>query len=295
MTETGPADRPLEAARLAMEAEAENEGLRRGFLARLAETEMFLLMQEEAGADAADPPMSPAVFAVAEGRVVLAFDSEAALAAFTGAPAPYAAMPGRALALWLAGEGVGLGVNLTEAGEGTLLPPEALDWLAEVLGAAPPPQPVEGIGPDALGPPPALDPALLPALERALARAGALARGAVLASARYGSEDGAEDRTGRLLIAFLDAEAGAEAALSRAVQEALVAARLAAMPPGGPAQSDPETAEGSVDIAFLPASAPAAERLRAVGLALELPDPRPAPVAPPAPPGLDPQRPPKLR
>ena len=60
--------------------------------------ELFLLIEEaEDGAE-----VRPRVFALEEGRFVLAFDREDRLAAFAEGPAPYAALPGRVLAQRLA-------------------------------------------------------------------------------------------------------------------------------------------------------------------------------------------------
>ena len=65
--------------------------------------------------------------------MVLVFDREERLADFTGGIAPYAALPGRVIAGMLKGQGIGLGVNLGVAPSSMLLPPEAMDWLAETL------------------------------------------------------------------------------------------------------------------------------------------------------------------
>ena len=69
--------------------------------------------------------------------MVLVFDLEERLASFTGIPAPYAALPGRVIAGLLAGQGIGLGVNLGVAPSSMLLSPEAVDWLAQTLENGP--------------------------------------------------------------------------------------------------------------------------------------------------------------
>ena len=65
------------------------------------------------------------------------FDREERLASFTGGIAPYAALPGRVIAGLLKGQGIGMGVNLGIAPSSMLLPPEAMDWLAETLDGGP--------------------------------------------------------------------------------------------------------------------------------------------------------------
>ena len=102
---------PLDSAHAAMEAAPENDAARLRFYERLADSELFLMLTEEAR----DENISPEVFDVADGRFLLAFDREERLARFAGRPAPYAALSGRVLAQMMAGQGLGLGVNLEVA------------------------------------------------------------------------------------------------------------------------------------------------------------------------------------
>ncbi|HEX9856761.1 MAG TPA: SseB family protein, partial [Paracoccaceae bacterium] len=78
---------PLDTAYAAMEAAPGDDTARLRFYERLAEGEVFLLLEAEAAGDT----LAPRVFDLEEGPVVLAFDLEERLAAFTGIPAPYAA------------------------------------------------------------------------------------------------------------------------------------------------------------------------------------------------------------
>jgi hypothetical protein len=55
---------------------------------------------------------------------------------FAGEAAPYASLSGRALSGMLAGQGLGLAVNLGTGAE-MLLDPDAVDWLAEMLATRP--------------------------------------------------------------------------------------------------------------------------------------------------------------
>lgn len=261
----------LDLAHAAMEADPADDAARLRFLERLADSELFLLLAADPGGGAA--AVEPAVFALEEGPYVMAFDREERLAAFAGAPAPYAALPGRVVAAQLAGQGVGLALNLGVAPSAFLLPPEGLDWLVEALGTGPEEVTAR---PAAFDPPGALPGVLVTALEAKLALAAGLAPAACLAAVTY--DDG---RRGHML-AFIGAAEGVEAALSKAVAEALAFSGLEA---------------GELDVAFLAAGDPAAAAIARVGRRFDLPPPRreTAQVLSPAAPGMDPDRPPKLR
>jgi hypothetical protein len=213
--------------------------------------------------------VEPRVFALEDGPVVLAFDREERLASFAGGIAPYAALPGRVIARLLQGQGIGMGVNLGVAPSSMLLPPEAMDWLAETLEAAP--EEVAALPEEFIAP--SVPEAVIAALDAKLARAGGLAVAALLSGVRY-----ADERRGHLL-ALIDAAPGSEAALARAMNEALVFSGVEA---------------GEIDVAFLAADAPAAGIMARVALRFDLPVPE-RPALTPAAPGMDPARPPKLR
>ena len=267
---TDPHLTPLDHAHAAMEATPEDDTARLRFFERLADGEMFLLLEAEPEPGAEDR-LTPQVFQLESGPTVLAFDREERLAEFTGGISAYAALPGRVIAAQLAGQGIGLGVNLGVAPSSMLLPPEALVWLAQTLTHAP--EQAEA-RPEAFLPPGDLPPALLTALDAKLARAGGLARAALLCGVRY--EGG---RRGHVL-AFIGAVEAAEGALARAVAEALTFSGVEA---------------GELDVTFLPEGG-AAERAMA-GLALRFDLPQPQAVAPATPeaPGSNPDRPPILR
>lgn len=261
---------PLDIAHSAMAAE--DPAAERAYFARLADTEMFLLLESEAEGEA----IAPRVFPLEEGAVVLAFDREDRLAAFAEGPAPYVALTGRALARMLDGQGLGLGVNL--GGQAALvLPAEGVEWFARMLEA---PVAEAEARLTEVSTPRGVPEDLLRALDARLARAGGLARQAWLAGARYGSGGEVPGGTGHLL-AFVGAQPGAEPVLARAVAEALRFSGLDA---------------GAVDVLFLAPGEALVARLERVGLRFDLPEPEapPAPAAPAAP-GSDPDRPPRLR
>lgn len=251
----------------AYEAMAADDDARLGFYERLADGEMYILLEEEAeGAD-----IRPRVFPLQDGPVVLVFDLEERLAEFAGGITPYAALPGRVIAQQLAGQGVGLGINLGVAPSAMVLPPEAVDWLAGMLQSGP--EEVEAI-PEAFHAPTGLPERLVTGLDAKLARAGGLAAAALLAGVTY--------RGGRRghMLAFVDAVQGAEDALARAAAEALAFSGIDA---------------GEMDVAFVAGGDAATAAMARVALRFDLPEPlRPEPAAPAAP-GSDPARPPKLR
>lgn len=255
----------LDAAHAAVSADPDNEALRLRFFERLADGEMVILLEREAVGESVEPK----VFDLEDGPVVLVFDREERLASFTGGIAPYAALPGRVIAGLLKGQGIGMGVNLGVAPSSMMLPPEAMDWLAETLDSGP--EEVEA-QPESFVQP-TVPAAVIAALDAKLARAGGLAIAALLAGVVY--RDG---RRGHLL-AMLDAADGAEAALARAMNEALVFSGIEA---------------GELDVVFLRAGDPAAVAMARVGLRFDLPVPEVQDLTPPAP-GMDPARPPKLR
>ena len=123
----------LDTAYTAMEAAPQDDAARLRFFERLADSELFLMLTEEAQGE----NISPELFDVADGRFVLAFDREDRLAQFAGRPVPYAALSGRILSSMLAGQGIGLGLNLEVAPSSMLIPSEALGWLATTLEHAP--------------------------------------------------------------------------------------------------------------------------------------------------------------
>lgn len=255
----------LDAAHAAVSADPENEALRLRFFERLADGEMVILLEREAEGES----LEPKVFDLEDGPVVLVFDREERLASFTGGIAPYAALPGRVIAGLLKGQGIGMGVNLGVAPSSMLLPPEAMDWLAETLDGGP--QEVEAQPREFL--PPSVPEAVITALDAKLARAGGLAVAALLAGVVY--EGG---RRGHIL-AVLGAAEGAEPALARAVNEALVFSGIEA---------------GELDVVFLALGSKPAEAMARVALRFDLPAPEVQHLAPAAP-GMDPSRPPKLR
>lgn len=262
MTETTA----LDAAHAAMEAAPEDDAARLGFFERLADSELFLMLTEEAR----DENISPELFDVADGQFVLAFDREARLAQFSGRPVPYVALSGRVLVSMLAGQRIGLGLNLEVAPSSMLVPAEALGWLAETLQHGP--QEVEQRLAEFL-PPSGLPDRLLSALDAKLATAAGLAQTAFLVATK--SHDGAMGH----LLGFVGAIDGAESALAKAASEALTFSGIEA---------------GAMDVGFFAPDDAAAVLLAKTGLRFDLPQPEPVQRVREAP-GRNPEKPPILK
>lgn len=263
-------DTPLDQAHAAMMAAPGEDAPRLRFFERLADAELFLLLAE----DSDGVTIRPAIFRLAEGDVALAFDREDRLAAFSDAAVAYAALPGRIVARELAGQGLGLGLNLGVAPSSFLLDANGLGWLDRTLGHGPDRAEAR---PVAFHKPLGLPEALLCALDQKLARLAGLASFAILVGVTY--EGG---RRGHML-AITGAAPDAEPALAKAVSEALIFSGLDA---------------GELDVAFLDEGAPTLSAIAAMGLRFDLPEPvveQAQVIGGPAAPGMDPTRPPILR
>jgi hypothetical protein len=258
---------PIDRAHAAMQAAPDDDSLRLRFYERVADGELHLLLTEEPRGDR----LSPDVVEVEDGRFVLAFDLAERLSRFAGRPAPYAAMPGRVLARMLAGQGIGLALNLDVAPSAILIPASALDWLNTMLDHAPTQIEARVQGFTA---PRGLPEALILALDAKLATAAGLARAACLTGVDY-----ADGSRGHMLT-FFDAVEAAQPALARATAEALAFSGLD---------------DSTLDVGFLAGSDPAAARMRAVGLGFDLPQPETPTPPRHTSPGRDPDRPPILR
>ena len=257
----------LDAAHRAMEAAPEDAQARLRFYETLAASELFLLLEEEASGET----VTPRVFEVEGQGFVLVFDREERLADFAGGEAPYAALSGRAVVGMLAPEKLGMGVNLQVAPSSILLPPEAMNWMAETLAGDP--AEVEAKA-QAFHAPTGLPDSLLQALDMRLASAAGLADLAYLVGVTYDS--GARGH----MLGVVDAVPGAEGALARAVSDVLSFSGLEA---------------AALDVGFFQGSDPVAARLARVGLRFDLPKPEADTHVPGANPGMDPNRPPRLK
>lgn len=258
---------PIDAAHAAMEANPTDDGARLKFYERLADAELFLLLEKEPENDR----ISPEVFEVQDASFVLVFDTVERLAEFVGKPAPYAALSGRMIAQMLAPSGIGLGVNLEVAPSSILIPADAVQWLVETLGNAP--DEVEAQIAEFTAPA-GLPETLITSLDAKLSTAVGLAQWAYLVGTVQ--ENGVRSH----LLGFVGALSDAEGALAKAVSEALTFSGIDA---------------GALDVGFFAKNDPVAAQLARVGLRFDLPEPEAPTEYVQVAPGSDPEKPPKLR
>jgi len=255
---------PLDNAHARMEAD-EAQSLR--FYERLADAELFLMLEEEASDDRA----RPLIFETSDGAFALVFDREDRLADFVETPTPFVAMSGRRIAKTLAGEGIGIGLNLGVAPSSMLMPPATVDWLNEVLGAK---SIVTEAIPEQLHPPKGLPETLLSALDTKLANMSGVVTAAYLVGVTYkGASSGH-------VLAMIDVPLAAQEGVAEAISEALTFSGIEA---------------GQLDVTFLDPSSKHIVGFANVGLKFDIPDlVMPGRLKPLAP-GMDPKNPPKLR
>lgn len=246
---------PLDHAHADMMENEDDDAARLRFYQRLADTTLFLLLRGEPEGEVLDPEVLEIDNKETANidRYALVFDTEDRLGAFAASygneALPYAALPGRVIAQSLAGQGVGLAVNLDVAVSSITLPAAAMDWLSDTLAI----NPEEGERAlIAIAPPYGLPDALIEGLEEKLLSAAGLASHAVFVKGTY------SDQSEGWLLAFIDAQPGGEQALARATHEALVFSG---------------TDLASVDVAFFASNDPICEHLDHMGLRYEFPDP----------------------
>ncbi len=258
---------PLDRAHAAMEAAPQEDGARLRFYERLADVELFVLLEKEAEAGR----IAPETFATSEATYVLVFDTEARLAEFVGRAAPYAALSGRTIATMLQGQGLGLAVNPDVAPSSILIPDSALSWLAETLAHVP--DEVEARIAEFTAPT-GLPEKLITALDAKLSAAAGLAKMAYLVGTVYDNGNRSH------MLGLIGALPVAQSSLARAVGEALTFSGIEA---------------GALDVGFFDASDPVAAQLARAGLRFDLPELEAPKVHQQVAPGSDPDKPPMLR
>ncbi|APE42600.1 hypothetical protein BOO69_03575 [Sulfitobacter alexandrii] len=255
---------PLDTAHAAMMAAEDDDTARLRFYERIADVELYLLLEAEPEGDRISPVLLDDAY-------VLVFDRAARLGAYVGEPAPYVALSGRAIAGMLADQPLGMAVNVGVAPSEILLPADAVAWLRETLDHAP--GEVEARIEKVL-PPKGLPETLIAAIDAKLATATGMAAGAFLVGVEY-----AGGGRGHLL-GFVGAIPRAHDALVRAASEALTFSGIEA---------------GAMDVGFFAPSDPVVAKLAKVGLRFDLPQGEELQQTPRMPPGSDPAKPPILK
>ena len=255
---------PLDEAHGAMMAAEEDDAARLRFYERIADVELFMLLEAEPAEDQVNPVLL-------EGGYVVVFDRAARLASYVGEPAPYVALSGRAIAGMLEGQDLGMAVNIGVAPSEILLPAGALAWLRDTLAqeAAEVEARIERVLP-----PKGLPETLIAAIDAKLATATGMAAGAFLVAVEY--TGGGRGH----LLAFVGAIPRAQDALVRAASEALTFSGIEA---------------GAMDVGFFAPDDPTVEKFAKVGLRFDLPQGEGLQHTPRMAPGSDPSKPPILK
>jgi len=257
---------PLDKAHAAMQAAPDDDRARLRFYERVADAELFVLLESEPQGDQITPELMER-----DGEsYLLGFDRAARLAAYQEA-SPYVALSGRAVAQMLEGQGIGLALNIDVAPSAILLGPDAVAWFAQTLAHQP--GEVEAQI-DTLLPPKGLPEDLITAIDAKLATATGMAANAWLVGVEY--KGGGRGH----LLAFVGAIPRAQDALVRATSEALTFSGIEA---------------GAMDVGFFAPGDPVVERLARVGLRFDLPQMEPLQQTPRMTPGSDPAKPPILK
>lgn len=236
-------DTPLDTAHAAMMAAPDDDTARLRFYERMADVELFLLLEAEPVGD----QINPKVLETKGAQYLLAFDRAQRLAQYAGDAAAYVALSGRNVAAMLEGQPLGIALNMDVAPSAILLPDTAVAWLRETLtnAAAQVEAKIESVLP-----PKGLPEQLITAIDEKLATATGMAANAWLVGVAY--EGGGRGH----LLAFIDAIPRAQDALVRAASEALTFSGIEA---------------GAMDVGFFNHADPTVTKLMKVGLRFDLP------------------------
>jgi hypothetical protein len=255
---------PLDVAHAAMMAAPDDDAARLRFYERIADVELFMLLEAEPVEDQINPELLQDAY-------VIVFDRAERLASYVGSSAPYVALSGRAIAQMLEGQSLGMAVNVGVASSEILLPADAMTWLRETLAHAA--GEVEAKINQVL-PPKGLPENLIAAIDAKLATATGMAAGAWLVGVEYSGGGRGH------LLAFIGAIPRAQDALVRAASEALTFSGIEA---------------GAMDVGFFEPGDPTVAKLAKVGLRFDLPQTQGLQHTPRMAPGSDPSKPPVLK
>ncbi|WP_299415420.1 SseB family protein [uncultured Sulfitobacter sp.] len=257
---------PLDIAHAAMSAAPDDDTARLRFYERMADAELYLLLEEEPQGD----QINPKVLEAERAQYLLAFDRAQRLAQYAGDAASYVALSGRNVAAMLEGQPLGIALNVDVAPSAILLPDTAVAWLRETLthAAAEVEAKIETVLP-----PKGLPETLITAIDEKLATATGMAANAWLVGVEYSGGGRGH------LLAFVDAIPRAQDALVRAASEALTFSGIEA---------------GAMDVGFFNHTDPTVTKLMKVGLRFDLPQMETLQNTPRLP-GSDPDAPPVLK
>ncbi|MGB5862831.1 MAG: SseB family protein [Sulfitobacter sp.] len=256
---------PLDTAHATMMAAPDDDTARLRFYERMADAELYLLLEDAPAGD----QITPKVLDLDDMQYLLAFDRAQRLAGYAGDAAAYVALSGRNVAAMLEEQSLGIALNMEVAPSAILLPPAAVVWLRETLSHAAAQVEAEI---ESVLPPKGLPETLITAIDEKLATATGMAANAWLVGVAY--KGGGRGH----LLAFIDAIPRAQDALVRAASEALTFSGIEA---------------GAMDVGFFNHNDPTVTKLMRVGLRFDLPQMETLQKTPRLP-GSDPNSPPIL-
>ena len=264
---------PLDAAHADMQHG--DDAARLKFYELVLDSELCLWLQEPAAGQAITPQILP----VDGADFVMVFDTEDRLAEASGGTVDKALLPGRALVSMIAGQGLGLAVNVGVAPSAILIGPDGVDWMGDIMAqTSTQDHDLDADSHEATLT--ALAPVELPEIVLArlaekLGTSAGQADRAILAQARFDGQDVSH------ILAFVGAAPGVHAALVEAANQALAFSGL----------SD----QTRVDVTFVEEGSERAKLLAQVGQTLSMRRAEPRVQSARPAPGRDSDKPPKLR
>jgi hypothetical protein len=229
---------------------------------RFLSAEWFVLTEDEEGE-------RPSVFPVSEGPVIAAFDREEGLAEFVGAQASFAVSSGRLLVVHLQAQDLGIAVNLTSDHGGYIFGKDDITWLAE---QTPSDTVISEARPSQIGSPVNATQALVKSIDEVLATLTDVAIYAVLVQVQKTQEEK------HLILIFVDLDPNWQDAVYRSISEVVSLSGVEGL---------------VVDVTATSSGSALAKAAQKVGIRFDLPQTPPVPKK--APPGSDPDRPPRLQ
>ena len=233
----------LNKAFLEMSQNPENNDARLNYYGVLADTNLFLLLEQEPRNEILEPK-----FIQLEGNsFALAFDSEENLSEFYGKAAEFAEVTGRVLAKMLLEEKIGLGINLGVSEGELLLPWEIIEWFVNVLDETPN---LIQTTPKKFSPVKAFPEIMFKALQEKLKPAVGLFDEIWMCAVEYN-----EDETSHL-ICLMGVQNSAQQAIVKSINEVL---------------SFTDIDLGNIDVAHFNYHDEASSKIRTIGVKLEFP------------------------
>ena len=227
-----------------MSQDPENNDARLNYYGVLADTDLFLLLEQETSNEI----LEPKIIQLEGNNFALAFDSEENLSEFYGEAAAFAQITGRVLAKMLLEEKIGLGINLGVSEGELLLPYSVIEWFVSVMDE---PHNLVQTTPKKFLPVKALPEIMFKALQQKLKPAVGLFDEIWICAVEYN-----EDETSHL-ICLMGAQNSAQQAIVKSINEVL---------------SFTDIDLGNIDVAHFSYGDEACNKIREIGIKLEFPE-----------------------